>query len=267
MSKVSQSQHDLERQLQEQLELLGKLAELYDQGQHSVAKMLAVQARTLLHDTRNSKSLLGQLGLKNRKFISTTVRLPEIQTGTLHVGNYAALVGIPLGGGGADYAPNLDNTINENRKISFDEYWNEVIFIDKHNESFTRKDIILYLADQDGGAHVDPGLDAKYVELSRRNSLGWQKEEKSEIRNLSGVEFASMRQIAHELLKTLVEDYKTPAQQEYPEGVISAVGISLVTSEDGSKDASNRQIDFSNARRKGPCPCGSGKKYKRCHGS
>jgi len=38
---------------------------------------------------------------------------------------------------------------------------------------FTRKDIICFVANQDGGAHVDMKLDGKYAELRKLNSLGW----------------------------------------------------------------------------------------------
>jgi hypothetical protein len=45
-------------------------------------------------------------------------------------------------------------------------------FDDKKNK-FTRRDIVTYVANQDGGAHVDPELDESYATLTKMNSLGW----------------------------------------------------------------------------------------------
>lgn len=35
----------------------------------------------------------------------------------------------------------------------FNDWWNEIIFDDKKNK-FTRRDIVTYVANQDGGAHA-----------------------------------------------------------------------------------------------------------------
>ena len=43
------------------------------------------------------------------------------------------------------------------------EWWNEVVMV--QDNSFSRKDIILATANQDGGAHVDPSPTAKTAEL------------------------------------------------------------------------------------------------------
>ena len=40
------------------------------------------------------------------------------------------------------------------------------------NNKFSRKNLILNVADTDGGTHVDPELDEKYMAFSRKNSLG-----------------------------------------------------------------------------------------------
>lgn len=54
---------------------------------------------------------------------------------------------------------------------------------------------------------------------------------------------------------------------------ISPIGKEKVTKEGDSVSSSRissegkpQTIDFSKARRNDPCPCGSGKKYKKCHG-
>ena len=268
MPKVSQTKLELEKALNEELELLAQLSELYDNGSQNMAKLLATTVRVLVHDTKNSKSLLAQLGVKQRKFLTTAETVPASVPGILHVGNFAALIGISLGGPGPDYVPYFDTgPRGSNTWIDFDEYWNETVFIDKHNEFFSRKDVVLYLANQDGGAHIDPKLDKKYVELSRHNSLGWQAGDIPDMRDLKGAELAAMRQISHEILTTLKEDYVTPQVKPSPYGVIGAGGIRLVTSEGHPNANDSVKTQFSGVRRKDPCPCGSGKKYKRCHGN
>ena len=67
---------------------------------------------------------------------------------------------------------------------------------------------MLHLANQDGGAHVDPKLDVAYAHIARTPGLGWT------VANIGPggtttepftgrAELASMRQIAHEVLRTL----------------------------------------------------------------
>jgi hypothetical protein len=73
---------------------------------------------------------------------------------------------------------------------------------------------VLAVANQDGGAHVDPTLDSTYADLSRNNSLGWTYGSKSE--PIEGPARAALRQICHEVLKTFIPGYtKIPS---YPEG-------------------------------------------------
>ncbi|TGE33187.1 hypothetical protein [Desulfosporosinus sp. Sb-LF] len=71
------------------------------------------------------------------------------------------------------------------------------------NIKFNRRTLILSLADQDGGAHVDPTLDEAYVNLSRNNSLNVFHEYKP----VKGVVLASVRQIAFDITRTLKDKY------------------------------------------------------------
>ena len=75
---------------------------------------------------------------------------------------------------------------------------------DKNGETFARKELVLALANKDGGAHVDPQLDERYASLSRLNSLGWQVQT-GDIRLPpdNSVVAANVRQIAYELLTSL----------------------------------------------------------------
>jgi uncharacterized protein YecA (UPF0149 family) len=135
--------------------------------------------------------------------------------------------------------------------------------IDKSGETFSRKDIVLSMANKDGGAHVDPELDAKYSKLTREASVAMNvgSFETGEVsRVVSGSELASVRQIGHEMLKTLKEDYRTPERARKPDGVKSlsfgGVRIEPVSNKKQATLQSKNSL----------CECGSGLKYKRCCG-
>jgi hypothetical protein len=79
---------------------------------------------------------------------------------------------------------------------------------DNQGRLFNRRELILNVANTDGGAHVDPELEEAYMDLSRNNSLAWVFADRNVEKAFEGrPELACMRQIAHELLITLRESY------------------------------------------------------------
>lgn len=260
MVKIAQTEEELNTHLNEQLVLLSELVKLYDIGNAAMAKPMATVVRVLLHDTSVSKSLLGQLSLKDVDFYNTAEVRHTDQPGSQRVGSFSALIGVAFGGNESGYVPYLDNIAAESiRHVKFDEYWNEIIFEDQMKNTFTRADIVKFLANQDGGSHVGSGLDVRYQELSRRNSLGWKAGNDIEWIDIKGAELASMRQIAHEILRTFVDDYVAPVPKDPDLGVVvGGGGFILHFAEESSEPT---------IRRQGLCSCGSGKKYKRCHGA
>ena len=72
---------------------------------------------------------------------------------------------------------------------------------DQRGNSFSRKDLTLGLAHQDGGVHIDKAIKGSYAELTRDNSLGFQQGDGQPIAN--SVVNTSVRQIAWELAQTL----------------------------------------------------------------
>ena len=81
----------------------------------------------------------------------------------------------------------------------------------QQGKTFCRRDLILNVADTDGGAHVDPYLDEAYMGLSRKNSLGWIFFNGNIEEAFRGrPELACMRQIAEEVLITLRENTQEP---------------------------------------------------------
>lgn len=250
--KVPISIDDLKAHLAEQLGFLERSANAFDDGYEDEAKRMAVTIRVLVHDTSLSKSVLQQLGMLSAlQFVDSA--LPQV-SGT--VGSYSGLFGVTGGLNGGKFVPHLDNMPAVMRKIDFNNWWNQTVFEDQFDRRLTRKDLVLTVANQDGGAHVDLSLDKTYHELTRENSLGWfASQTGKDFAPINGPERTAVRQVAHEVLKTLKRGYgKSIEHKGY---VLAAVGMQLHTSPVLPPEKMGR-----NAR----CYCGSGKKYKHCHG-
>ncbi len=265
--KVPQTTEQLQEQLREQISFLEKSATMYDEGDSSEAKRLAHTLRVLLHDSETSYSLLGQLDLKSNPFWSTAQPFDP-----MNIMPYCGLVQICLTGSGAYYMPFLDQLPHGSAKqVDFTTWWSEVVFIDKHKTQFNRRDIVLFLSDQDGGSHVDPALDPGYSRLSRQESLTFSLSVRGKKVLLVNPERAAVRQIAHEVLKSLKLGYAKvlPAKK----GAVMLANPSLrpggpPSTPPGSVPLRYRPVKPvpANVRRNEPCPCGSGIKFKRCCG-
>lgn len=266
--RIQQTKKELEKQLSDQLELLKQLASLYDQGQKVVAKAMATSVRVLLHDTKKSKSLLGQLNLKvNRNFFDSCTPFEDLkEEGVQRVGSYSGLVNIGVGKSGG-YLPSLDDPARDCFGfVSFDGYWNRVILIDQKKNEYTRSYIIDKVANQDGGAHVDPSLDEKYIDLARKNSMGWKtSSDDKNWTDLGGIELAVVRQMAHEVIRTFDPEYPKQKAISGNGFILGGMGIWI---SDKKKDFKNK-IQLTKKKKIGvneKCPCGSDKKWKKCHG-
>lgn len=203
IAKVQIGQDELVDLLREQVQCLQSSVRAFDEGSEWEAKRLAVSIRVLVHDTKRSHSLLQQLRLKSQlEFHEITT--PD-QPGNLM--SYHGLVGVLFGAGSASYYARLDDgPPYPTKRTPFENWWNRCVLRDAHGSQFSRKDLVLTMANKEGGAHVDPELNAEYARLSRDNSLGWHFSDGSEPRDWSRDPVPhSVRQIAHELLKTLHE--------------------------------------------------------------
>ncbi len=207
---VKQSDKELLKHLEEQIGFLQRSAIAYDNGFTGEAKRMATTIRVLVHDTHQSISLLTALGKKDIQFYSTASNIDNGKSMSTH-----RLVGLKLstnrGTSEASYYAPLDDRplyVNVNRKMVFRLWWNEIVIIDKMRNEFSRKDLVLSVSNKDGGAHIDPELDDAYAALTRYNSLGWTSSDSKGIgRNLEGVELVNIRQICHEVLKSLKDGF------------------------------------------------------------
>lgn len=199
--RIQRTQEELKNELIEQLQLLQHSCKAYDQGFEAMGKHIALSLRILLHHHGQSKSLLDQLGLRSGQFFDSCGRLNPRNLLTecnlvLHQispteARYLPLVAI--GGGPRPLHP-----------VNFLDWWNNPVLKDNQARTFCRRELILNVANTDGGAHVDPDLDEAYLALSRKNSLGWMFQSGDIVSAMKGrPELACIRQIAHELLVTL----------------------------------------------------------------
>ncbi len=248
--KIPQSSSELEQHLQDHLGFLQASADAFDNGKDGEAKRLAVSVRVLCHDTGASTSLLGQLGRLTQKFITTAIPFDP-----RNVSTHNGLAMVAMRGRDTVYIPMLDETPYR-RRVSFAEWWGEIVFVDDRKTRLSRRDLICAVANQDGGAHVDPALDEAYARLSRHNSLGWVIRAGAEELPIPKPERAAVRQIAHELLCALIPAYKKQQTQSAEIFVGGAMSFNGVPPEWTSKLGRND-----------PCFCGSGKKFKKCHGA
>lgn len=188
--------------LREQMGLLEASATAFDAGTTYEGTRLATTMRILLHDTPRQMSLLTHLGVKlDLRYLSTgSVADLPISPDLPDGGILEASILAPIRIGSATapdghFAP-LD-TGHVQDWLPFYEWWTAEV-ISTHLGGFTRKDVVLSLADKDGGAHIDAKLPGKYANL-RRFGHGWSiTKGNGEIVPPGSPVLATARQIAYE---------------------------------------------------------------------
>jgi hypothetical protein len=207
-----QSQAELIAHLCEQVNFLHSSGAAFDTGDDAEAKRLALHARILCHDTARSRSLLGQLGLLDvLRFVDSTHE--DLDTSPGAAASEEGLVWLtpflsalaPASGGPRGFVALLDRAPLSAPK-PFSVWWNQPVIRDGVGNEFARRDVVLALANRDGGAHVDPETPPSYTALSRQNSLGiisYTTAEGQERVVEVNPALATMRQVAFELVRTL----------------------------------------------------------------
>lgn len=202
------SNQELLDQLNEQLEFLRKSCESFDEGNHSEAKRIAIALRVILHDGKNSVSILKQLRIKESiEFLDS---IPKINPNNLLPSS--DFLKIKVDSGNISYSPMLKDSpfFDVKNRCKFGIWESEPIYKNK-SLLWSRADFILKLANKEGGAHVDPKPDANYksiVEegkerwtLNRNTNLNTQTEALNPEENIV---FVALRQIGFEVLETLI---------------------------------------------------------------
>jgi|GEM_PF-805517 len=195
---------ELFESFEEQMRLLISSCRAFDAGEEAQAKNIAIRLRVLTHDSKHAQSLLSQLEEKNRLFASSL-----FDYSPTNLLSSFPLLTIRMEEGNFRYEPLLNMALERMVYLRFDDWWNEIILNDKKN-IFSRKDIVKFVADQDGGAHVDPKIKSIYADLLKHNSLDFRVGKASDDDCVGSLEdgqplkgnpvYTSLRQIGFEIV-------------------------------------------------------------------
>ncbi len=211
-NRVVRSREDLKEELRDQLDLLRVSCTAYDNGVEAAGKTIATILRVLLYSHKQSRGLLDQLGYRSGKFISSCEDFDES-----NIAPRPTILTMNVTKTAVKWEPRActDPHCRESRKLPFTEWWSETIVLDGKRRRFTRMDLVMHVADTDGGAHVDPGLDDSYMDLTRGNSIGYKFGDQA-IPFVGRPVLACMRQIAHEVIATLLENVPELGERVLP---------------------------------------------------
>ena len=199
--KIKKTKQEILNHLREHINYLSRSAALFDEGIEEEAKRIAVSLRVLMHQTKTSHSILNQINQKVSIY-GTALKYDPVNLLT-HLG----LTAMSVSNEEAKYVAPLSN--RSKKQIGFQQWWNEVVIVDNKKNRFTRKDLVLVVANQDGGAHVDPEIDETYAMLSKGITAGWAFKKGEEETPLEHIVLVSIRQICYEVLFTF--------QRKFPE--------------------------------------------------
>jgi hypothetical protein len=187
---------DFRSHLARQLSFLERSCAAFDAGFHDEAIRIATVVRVLIHQTKNSTSLLKHLNATTINLLSTCEpttpnTLLAKGMGTL---SYSSE-------GGWSYFPSLgDGPIKELIPVS--KWWDQEVMV-HHPVRLTRRKIVLSAANQDGGAHIDEKLSAEYEALTKAGFAGVVSHTGpagTTTKSLEGSHFVCLRQMGYELL-------------------------------------------------------------------
>jgi len=203
--KIALPLTDIEEEFRVQLKLLRKSCEEYDQGDEDEYRRIAVALRILLHDRGQSKSVAGQLGLKSVVFKAFS---PPIDPNNLITEMPMIMMGMSSARPQPHYRPVLNMCPTSGlRLLDFDQWWSELVFKSPGGITMDRAGMVMHVADQAGGAHVDPELDEVFHKIAKENEAGWMMSSNGQEHPLEGIERAYLRQIGHEVLETLESEW------------------------------------------------------------
>jgi hypothetical protein len=209
---------ELLEKLNQQIGFLERSNKAFDAGDLDEALRMALHVRVLVHQTNKSHALVNQLGLENTLTWVDTAGLPR-------PGNLSSTSGLThmkmTIGSGVEYVAMLGNyppnailtrsgqSIARGSRIPFDGWWTNTVIKDSEGTEFSRRALVLALANKEGGAHVDPVTDADYEALAKSNSLGWSvKIGDEDPRPMTEDPVPpSMRQISYEVLESLRQQW------------------------------------------------------------
>lgn len=202
---MEQTRDDAVAALREHLAWLRRSGAAFDAGDESEAKRIAVAIRGLVHDKGSSHSILWFLGVKDDlRYVDSGDPPIEPEPGRFlwHMG--FGLVGVTAVDGVMKYVAPLGGR-SRLEAAEFLTWWRRSIF-ENPGITFSREDLVLHLANQEGGAHFDARLREPYGGLARGNALGYTfGDSDGTERPAPSPVPANVRQIGWELQTTIEE--------------------------------------------------------------
>jgi hypothetical protein len=198
---------DFKEYLRMHLNFLVKSAAAFDQGEIDECIRMAVSMRVLLHDTRNSTSLLTHLNAKHIFLTSTCQPIPETAISSSSTMVFTRTMMTPNGPHAQVRA-----SLNDGPPISYhlktEDWWKQTVVVLPRGQDrkVSRKDIALVAADKDGGAHVDESLTPQYEILKQRGGtlqfVVWRIDGAEGKIEFEDIHAQFIRQMAYELLNS-----------------------------------------------------------------
>ncbi len=207
---------ELQDKLNQQIKLMKFSIKTFDDWFLDTALYLATHLYNLLYDSEKQRkwqwSLLGQLKIKNTlKYYDSSLAIQSC-AGIHSIYNW--LINIFLWENiGIKPIPMLNENPNA-KYIDFDTRRNGIIFVDKNNNRFTRKDIIELVRSKDWWSHIDGVLSKKDFELIKTEWLWMNIREWKTRKRIIQLEYFGIRQMIHEILKTLDNEYSCKSSVE-----------------------------------------------------
>lgn len=189
---------DFKSHLDRQLSFLARSCGAFDEGYHDEAIRIATVVRVLVHQTKNSTSLLKHLNATTIDLLNTCA---PIDKNTI-IANGMGTLQLSTDDGWS-YFPTLgDGLVNTFVPVS--KWWDQEIMV-RHPIRLTRRKVVLAAANQDGGAHVDEQLNADYEALKTAGFAGMVTHTGlagTTVTQLEGSHYVCLRQIGYELLNS-----------------------------------------------------------------
>ena len=138
-----------------QFELVTQLGVMYDTVSPVAALPLATSLRVILHNTGSSHAILHQLGLDRQLGFRDTSHHRDSRN--LIPAHDGLVVMKMTSGVGGTYVPRVEaHAEMANPDLPFTTWWESMVLQDAQGHSWTRKKLVLDLANKEGGAHLDP---------------------------------------------------------------------------------------------------------------
>jgi hypothetical protein len=151
--------------LREQTDFLRTSLRGFYEGQFAESLRIATIIRILVHETAMSKPLLTQVQ-PNGLDLQILEHVGEAEPDEEEVFRFAVSMRM---GPGATLAPAVDLGSSHHTMSSIGPWWNRTVFKFRSQLGreliYTRKKVVLILANTEGGAHVDPNEDPDYARL------------------------------------------------------------------------------------------------------